>query len=207
MLYLSFKFYKYLYEEIFLTPDFSWAMNSTNRTSLALPFTLLPHSIYFVVKKFGRKHWAHEHDCFCTPFPLSLSSKPVSVSLSILIFSFLSPRNWSVSQVCRVLGCPAHSASFQSRCLKVWVAFDQIAGWSLSNGSCLFSLIVFFPTLFQSLSGEGGSSLFPQEAQGLQTIHRLLLCTGARIASRKQCIYHISLLSCPTLKTCSIIYV
>lgn len=116
---LSFKFYKYIYGEMFLIPDYSWVMNSTNPTSLALPFTLFPHSIYFVLKKFARKHWAHEHDCFHTSSPLSfsLSSKPVSVSLSILIFSFLSPRNWSISQVCMLLGFPAHSAIFQSRCL------------------------------------------------------------------------------------------
>lgn len=171
---------------MFLTPDFSWVINSTNPTSLALPFTLLPHSIFFIIKKFGRKHWAPEHDSSRTSFPLSfsLSSKPVS--LSILVFFFFSPRNWSVSQVCMVLGCPFHSASFQSRCLKVRVTFDQIAVWSLHNGSCPFPLIVFFPTLFQSLSGEEGSNLLPQEAQGLQTIHRMLLCTGAHIASRKQ---------------------
>lgn len=195
---------------MFLTPDFSWVMSSTNPTSLALPFTLLPHSIFFIIKKFGRKHlgpWTWQFLYLLSS--LFLSSKPVS--LSILVFSFFSPRNWSVSQVCMVLGCPVHSASFQSRCLKVRVTFDQIAGRSLNNGSCLFPLIVFFPTLFQSLSGEEGSNLLPQEAQGLQTIHRLLLCTGARIASRNQessvYTYLISLLSCPTLKTYSIIYV
>lgn len=53
-----------------------------------------------------------------------------------------------------------------------------------------FHLFYFF-ILFQSSRGEGGSNLLPQEAQGLQIIHRLLLCTGARIASRKQCIYSL----------------
>lgn len=139
---------------MFLTPDFSWVINSTNPTSLALPFTLLPHSIFFIIKKFGRKHWAPEHDSSHTSFPLSfsLSSKPVSVS--ILVFSFFSPRNWSVSQVCMVLGFPFHSASFQSRCLKVRVTFDQIAGWSLHNGGCPFPLIIFFPTLFRAWVGK-----------------------------------------------------
>lgn len=110
---LSFKFYKYLYEEMFLTPDYSWVTNSTNPTSLALPFTLLPHSMYFVIKKFGRKHWAHEHDCFHTSFPLSFFLLGLSLCLSHPHFLFPLPKELIYLPGVLGFSCPQCNFSVQ----------------------------------------------------------------------------------------------
>lgn len=96
----------------------------------------------------------------------------VSVSHSILIFPFLSPRNWSVSWVCKFLDGPPHSAVFQSTCSKRRVTFDKIAGCSRNDNGSLFPLVLHFRSVSELERGRR-TWLLLQEGWVFQTMRSL----------------------------------